>query len=77
LLVTANLVAGTLEMGRKALVTCSAGRNRSGAVAALALQQVQRMSPEESIAAVQLACGEIALRDHNLVKVIMAYRPGV
>ncbi len=68
-------VVDALGGGKRALVTCSAGLNRSGAITAIVLQQVLDMSPDESIAAVRSACGEMALRDHNLVKLIRTCRP--
>ena len=71
LTVTANLVADTLGQKKRVLVTCSAGRNRSGAVAAFVLKQ-QGMSSEESIATVRAACAT-ALQDSNLLKAILQY----
>lgn len=68
----ATLVADTLKQKKRVLVTCSAGRNRSGAVAALVLMH-QGMSSEESIAAVQAVCAE-ALQDSNLLKAISQYK---
>lgn len=49
-ILTARAVAASLSRGRRVLVTCSAGLNRSGLVASLALAVVTRMSADELIA---------------------------
>jgi protein-tyrosine phosphatase len=48
-LMTARLVAKQLTAGKRVLVTCRAGQNRSAFVASLALGLVSRMTPIEII----------------------------
>jgi len=50
---TAELVANHVRAGRRVLVTCAAGMNRSGVVTALALMRVVRMPPRNAIALIR------------------------
>lgn len=67
---SAACVSKALADGKKVLVSCSAGKNRSAAVAAIVLQQLHGMSPDESLAAVRAARGENAVRHQNLVELV-------
>jgi hypothetical protein len=49
----AALVAGLIEDGRKVLVHCTFGRNRSGLMASLIVRQVLGLSGAEAVAYVQ------------------------
>lgn len=49
----ADWVVEMFEAGRRVLVTCAAGRNRSGLVSALALMKRRGLSGEEAVARVQ------------------------
>lgn len=51
--VASDVVARTLQAGRRALVTCMAGRNRSGLVSALSLCRLYGCSGTEAVAMVR------------------------
>jgi protein-tyrosine phosphatase len=50
---SARAVGDALIAGKRALVTCSAGLNRSALVASLALTRVTRMTPDQIIAQIR------------------------
>lgn len=52
-LMTAQRVAQLVASGRRTLVTCAAGRNRSGLVSALVLYQRTSMDPEQIVEHIQ------------------------
>lgn len=60
----AGEVVRALVSGRRILVTCMMGRNRSGLVSALALcRGPARMSPKDATAAIRAARGDTAMRN--------------
>ena len=62
-------VAHALRHGRRVLVTCAQGRNRSGLVSALALTRLGA-SPDQAIRLVRRARGANALSNPHFVDVI-------
>jgi len=70
----AGRVIARLKAGRRVLVTCHMGRNRSGLIAALALcMGPARKSSEEAIAAVRAARGPAALSNGYFTWFLRAY----
>jgi protein-tyrosine phosphatase len=70
-------VARRLRSRKKVLVTCAMGLNRSALIAALALNEVYAMGPEEIIARIRQARGTWALSNPNferLLRVVIAVR---
>jgi protein-tyrosine phosphatase len=63
-------VARRLRSGRKVLVTCAMGLNRSALVAALAIYDVYSMSADEIIARLRRARGVWALSNPNFEKLL-------
>jgi len=64
-----DLVARRLKDGRRVLVTCWQGRNRSGVVSALALVRLGA-PPKVAIGLVRKARGETALSNETFVRII-------
>jgi len=63
-------VARRLRAGRRVLVTCAMGLNRSGLVAALAIHEVYGMSADEIISRLRRARGVWALSNPNFEKLL-------
>lgn len=66
----AERVSRRLRAGRKVLVTCVMGLNRSGLVAALAMHEVHGMSADEIVARLRRARGVWALSNPNFEKLL-------
>lgn len=66
----ADRVARRLRAGRRVLVTCALGLNRSALVAALAMRAVYGMKPDEIIERIRRARGRWALSNPNFEKLI-------
>ena len=67
---TGEAVARHLRAGRRVLVTCAAGLNRSALVAGLAMHDVNGMGADEIIARLRRARGEWALSNPNFEKLL-------
>jgi len=65
------LVANALQSGKRVLVTCWQGRNRSGFIVAMALVRLG-MPPEQAIERVRAARGETALSNNTFVHLILS-----
>lgn len=65
-------VARHLRAGRRVLVTCAMGLNRSSLVAAIAMHAVHGMSADEIITRVRRARGRWALSNPNFEKLLRA-----
>jgi protein-tyrosine phosphatase len=65
-----SLVARALRRGKRVLVTCYKGWNRSGVVSAMALRKAYGMPPDQAIALVRRARGPWALSNPQFVKYI-------
>ena len=63
-------VARHLRAGRRALVTCAMGLNRSSLVAAIAMHDVYGMSANEIITRIRRARGAWALSNPNFEKLL-------
>lgn len=63
------LVANALRHGKRVLVTCWQGRNRSGFIVALALVRLG-CAPDKAIELIRRARGETALSNQAFVKII-------
>jgi protein-tyrosine phosphatase len=70
----AAMVATALSKGKRVLVTCWLGRNRSGIITALALVRMGAQ-PEKAIELVRRARGEHALSNPTFVEIILESRP--
>lgn len=68
----AQLVARRLREGRRVLVTCAMGINRSALIAALAMHEVWGMSAEEILARIRRARSPWALSNGNFVQLLRA-----
>lgn len=66
----AERVARRLRAGRRVLVTCAMGLNRSALVAALAMHEVYGMSADEIITRLRRARGAWALSNPNFEKLL-------
>lgn len=66
----ASRVARRLRAGRRVLVTCQMGLNRSGLVAALAMHEVYGMSPDEIVKRLRGARGMWALSNPNFERLL-------
>lgn len=66
----ADRVARRLRAGRRVLVSCAMGLNRSGLVAAIAMHDVYGMSADEIIARIRRARGVWALSNPNFEKLL-------
>lgn len=66
----ASLVARCLRGGRRVLVSCAMGLNRSALVAALAMHEVYGMDADEIIARLRRARGVLALSNPNFEKLL-------
>jgi len=66
----AQCVAQRLRSGRRVLVTCQMGLNRSALIAALAMHGVYGMRPDEIIARLRRARGRWALSNPNFEKLL-------
>jgi protein-tyrosine phosphatase len=76
---TASRVARRLRAGRRVLVTCAMGLNRSALIAALAMHEVYGMSADEIIARIRRVRGSWALSNPNferLLRVAIEVRRG-
>lgn len=67
---TADRVARRLRAGRRVLVTCAMGLNRSALVAGLAMLEVYGMKPDEIVSRIRKARGSWALSNPNFEKLI-------
>lgn len=67
---TAVAAAGAIVRGRRVLVTCRTGLNRSALVVALALHQLTTMNAEEIVDHIRLQRGRDALSNRNFVAII-------
>lgn len=67
---TADRVARRLRAGRRVLVTCAMGLNRSGLIAALAMADVYRMRADEIVARLRRARGIMALSNPNFERLL-------
>ena len=67
---TAERVARRLRAGRRVLVTCALGLNRSGLVAALAMHDVYGMGADEIVARLRRTRGMWALSNPNFEKLL-------
>ena len=65
-----HAVARHLRAGRRALVTCAMGLNRSSLVAAIAMHEVHGMSANEIITRIRRARGTWALSNPNFEKLL-------
>lgn len=72
-LMTGRLVAKQLVAGRRVLVTCAMGLNRSALVASLALGLTTRMAPEEIIAVMRMRRHPDALSNPAFRQIIHRY----
>jgi protein-tyrosine phosphatase len=73
-------VARRLRAGRRVLVTCAMGLNRSGLIAALAMHEVYAMGADEIITRIRNARGAWALSNphfEKLLRVVIDVRRGV
>jgi len=70
-----RLVAAELRSGRKVLVTCAMGLNRSGLITALALRLGYGLSANRAIARVRAARGPRALSNPSFVELIRRVHP--
>jgi len=68
----AGRVARRLRAGRRVLVTCAMGLNRSALVAALAMHEIYGMSADEIIARIRRARGSWALSNPNFERLLRA-----
>ena len=76
---TAARVARRLRVGRRVLVTCALGLNRSALVAALAMHEIYGMDAEEIIKRLRDARGMWSLSNPNferLLRVVVDARKG-
>ena len=76
---TASRVARRLRAGRRVLVSCTMGLNRSSLVAALSMHEVYGMSADEIITRIRRARGAWALSNPNferLLRVAIEVRRG-
>lgn len=67
---TAGRVAKRLRAGRRVLVTCAMGLNRSALVAALALHEIYGMGADEIIKRLRQARGTWALSNPNFERLL-------
>lgn len=72
-LVTGRTVAGCLLSGRRVLVTCAAGRNRSALIAGLALGLATRMTPSAIVALIRMRRSSECLSNPYFVEVMTTY----
>ena len=70
---TAQAVADCLRSGRRVLVTCAAGLNRSGLVSAMALQFSTRLPLAVIVGLVRAARGDGALGNPHFVALLEEY----
>jgi protein-tyrosine phosphatase len=70
---TAVVVADALERGKKVLVTCFAGRNRSAWVAAMAMR-IMGMSARTVVSRIRSLRGDSALSNRHFVETLEAIR---
>jgi len=63
-------VAKLLRSGRRVLVTCAMGLNRSALIAAIAMHAVYGMSPDEIVRRIRRARGMWALSNPNFEKLL-------
>lgn len=69
----ARHVATTLSEGKRVLVTCRAGLNRSAFVASVALGVVSRLQPNEIVAIMRTRRSDDALHNKHFVEYITRY----
>lgn len=69
----AGKVISWLRGGKRVLVSCYQGRNRSGLICALALCKGRGMTPKEAVLAVREARGPGALSNRYFVKFLKDY----
>jgi hypothetical protein len=66
----AGRVARRLHAGKRVLVTCAAGLNRSALIAAIAMHDVFGMGADEIVARIRRARGEWALSNPNFERLV-------
>lgn len=59
----AGMVARHVASGRRVLVTCMQGRNRSGLVCAIAMCRADGLTPDEAVERIRAARGPSAMRN--------------
>lgn len=69
----AGKVISWLREGKRVLVTCHQGRNRSGVICALVLCKGRGMSPERAVRTVRVARGPTALSNPHFLKFLEEY----
>lgn len=72
---TAKTVARYLRSGRRVLVTCHKGLNRSSLVAGLAMHLAYGTKGDEAIDAIRRARGPFALRNPGFTRLLRTYTP--
>jgi len=68
----AQRVARRLRAGRRVLVTCAMGLNRSSLIAAIAMSEIYGMSADEIITRIRHARGAWALSNPNFERLLRA-----
>lgn len=69
----AGKVIQWLQGGKRVLVTCHQGRNRSGIICALALCKGKGMSPKRAVNTIRAARGPSALRNDYFLRFLSEY----
>lgn len=69
----AGKVIGWLRQGKRVLVSCYQGRNRSGLICALVLCKARGMTPKQAVAAVREARGPSALQNRYFLRFLKEY----
>lgn len=69
-LAAGKAVAQHLRAGKRVLVTCAMGLNRSSLVAAIAMHEVYGMSADEIVSRIRRARGEWALSNPNFERLL-------
>lgn len=69
----AGKVLSWLRGGKRVLVSCHQGRNRSGLICALALCKGQGMTPKQAVETVRQARGPNALRNDYFLRFLKSY----
>jgi protein-tyrosine phosphatase len=69
----ARTIARYLKSGRRVLVTCHLGLNRSSLLAALAMRLAYGTKADRAIAAIRQARGPLAVRNPNFVRLLRGF----
>ncbi len=72
-LAAGQVVGEHLKAGKRVLVTCYAGLNRSSLVAALGLSRVTRMAPDEIVELIRARRHPTALHNRHFVEIIQRF----